>query len=156
MIKDTWKVWSKYLEGYLPTNNLLFHVDNKNQNVKLFWIYLFLSTLGFVLQWLCLHWEILIILLSQFPLTFHHIQNGMPHFIPLLMTILMLIVMVFLIIWEIFYGRMSLNSVLLLLLVNFVSGSGWNDVYIPHRIRSSLRWSLTHLHGFQLLACHSS
>ena len=40
----------------------------------LFWIYLFL-------EWLPLHWEIFIILLSQFPLTFHHIHNGMPHFI---------------------------------------------------------------------------
>ena len=34
--------------------------------VLLFWIYLFLLTLVFVLQWLSLHWEILIILLSQF------------------------------------------------------------------------------------------
>ena len=31
----------------------------------------------FVIQWLSLHWEILIIVLSQFPLTFHHIHNGM-------------------------------------------------------------------------------
>ena len=45
------------------------------------WIYLFLLTLVFVLQWLSLHWEILIMLLSQFPLTFHHIHNGMPRFI---------------------------------------------------------------------------
>ena len=34
--------------------------------VLLFWIYLFLLTLVFVLKWLSLHWEILI-LLSQFP-----------------------------------------------------------------------------------------
>ena len=45
--------------------------------VPLFWIYLFL-TLLFVLQWLFLHWEILILVVSQFPLTFHHIHNGMP------------------------------------------------------------------------------
>ena len=32
----------------------------------------------FVLQWFSLHWEILIMLLSQFPLTFHHIYNGCP------------------------------------------------------------------------------
>ena len=38
--------------------------------VLLFWIYLFLLTLVFLLQWLSLHWEILIMLLSQFPLTF--------------------------------------------------------------------------------------
>ena len=34
-----------------------------------------------VLQRLSLYWKILIILLSQFPLTFHHIHYGMPHFI---------------------------------------------------------------------------
>ena len=42
--------------------------------------YLFLLTLVFVLQWLSLHWEILIMLLSQFPFTFHQIHNGMPRF----------------------------------------------------------------------------
>ena len=35
----------------------------------------FLLMLVFVLQWLSLHWEILITLLSQFPLTFHQIHN---------------------------------------------------------------------------------
>ena len=46
--------------------------------VLLFWIYLFLLTLVFVLQWLSLHLEILIMLLSQFPVTFYHIHNEMP------------------------------------------------------------------------------
>ena len=42
---------------------------------------LFLSSDAiFVLQWLSLHWEILI-MLSQFPLTFQEIQNRMPLFI---------------------------------------------------------------------------
>ena len=36
----------------------------------LFWIYFFLSMLVFVLQWLSLHWGILIMLFSQFLLTF--------------------------------------------------------------------------------------
>ena len=40
----------------------------------------FLLTLAFVLQWLSLLWEILI-MLSQFPLTFLNIHNRMPHFI---------------------------------------------------------------------------
>ena len=66
--------------------------------VFLFWIYLFLLTLVFVLQWLSLHWEILIILLSQFPLTFPQTQNRMSCFIAYLMTILVLIGMVLLII----------------------------------------------------------
>ena len=38
--------------------------------VLLFWIYLVLLMLAFVLQRLSLHWEILIILLSKFPLIF--------------------------------------------------------------------------------------
>ena len=38
--------------------------------VLLFWIYFYLLMLVFVLQWLSLHWEIVIMLLSQFPLTF--------------------------------------------------------------------------------------
>ena len=71
--------------------------------VLLFWIYFFLLTLVFVLQWLSLHWEILIMLLPQFPLTFHHIHNGMPHFITWLMIILVLIGMVFMITWEMFH-----------------------------------------------------
>ena len=41
----------------------------------------FLLTLIFVLQWPSLHWENVIILLSQFALTFHRIPNGMPRFI---------------------------------------------------------------------------
>ena len=38
--------------------------------VLLFWMYFFLLTLVFVLQWFSLHLEILIMLLSQFPVTF--------------------------------------------------------------------------------------
>ena len=100
--------------------------------VLLFWIYLFLLTLVFVLQWLSLHWEILIMLLSQFPLTFHQIHNGMPRFIAWLMTILVLIGMVFMIIWELFHGKVSLNSA-------FPASEccEWVqvgiDAYIPHR-----------------------
>ena len=53
--------------------------------VLLFWIYFFLLTLIFVLQWLSLYWEILIMLLSQFPLTsqqdapFHRIGHDYSH-----------------------------------------------------------------------------
>ena len=41
----------------------------------------FFLRLVFVLEWFSLHWEILIILLTQFPLIFHQTQNRMPHFI---------------------------------------------------------------------------
>ena len=47
------------------------------------------------------------------------------------------------------YRRISLNSVLLQLLVNFVSGFRLELVYITLIV--SIRSSLTHLHGFQLL-----
>ena len=40
--------------------------------VLIFWVYFYLPTLAFVLQWLSIHWEILIMLFSQ---------NGMPYFI---------------------------------------------------------------------------
>ena len=48
-----------------------------------------------------------------------------------------------------FHGRISLNLVLLLLLVNFVSGFRLELMYIYHI--ENIRSSLIHLHGFQLL-----
>ena len=51
-----------------------------SQSCSFGFIFFFLM-LVFVLQWLFLHWEILIMFLSQSPLTLHQIQNGMPHFI---------------------------------------------------------------------------
>ena len=65
--------------------------------VQLFWICFLLLMLVFLLQWLSLHWEILI-MLSQFPFTFHQINIDVPRFIAQHMTILVLIVMVFVII----------------------------------------------------------
>ena len=88
-----------------------------------------------------------IMLLFQFPSTFLQTQNGMPLFIAQLMTILALIWMVFMIIWEMFHGRISLNLVLLLLVLSFVSRSRLEiDLFVV-----SIRWSLIHVHGFQLL-----
>ena len=55
--------------------------------VLLFCFCFFLLMLVFILQWLSLHWEILI-MLCQFQLTFHQIHNTMLCFIALLMTIL--------------------------------------------------------------------
>ena len=76
-----------------------------------FWVWLFLSTLAYVLLWLSLYREILIMLLSQFPLTFlgawklkgvcfSFLQKGI---------ILLLIWMVFRIIWEMFHDRILLK-----------------------------------------------
>ena len=53
-------IWSNFLFGSLTV--IL--------TVLIFWIYFFLLPQVFVLQWLSLHWEILIRLLSQFPSTF--------------------------------------------------------------------------------------
>ena len=88
-------------------------------------------------------------MLSQFPLTFHHIHNKMHRFTALLMTILVMIGTFFVIIWEVFHGSLSFNSVLLLLLVNFVSRLRLQLMCMS--LIKSIRSSLTHLHGFQLL-----
>ena len=117
--------------------------------VLLFWIYFFFLTLVFVLQWFSLRWEILIMLLFQFILIFHDIHNGMPRLLSLLLTILVLIGTVFVIIWEMFHVRIFLKSVLLLLLVNFVSWFMLELMYIS--LIESIRSSLTHLHSFRLL-----
>ena len=82
---------------------------------------LFLSSeLLLLLQSFPLNWKILIFL-PKFPLTL------IPLFIAQLMTILELIWMVFVIIWEIFHGKLPLNLVLLLL---HVSGSRLKLMYI--------------------------
>ena len=62
------------------------------------------------------------------------------------MNILVLIGTVFVIILEMFHGSISLNSVLLLLLVNFVGRFRLELMYISLIV--SIRSSLTHLHGF--------
>ena len=100
--------------------------------VMFFWMYLFLLMLEFIQQWLSLHWEILIMLLSQSPSTLHQLQMGMIHFIAQLVDILGLIGMVFVITLEIFHGGISLNLVLLLLPVNFLSGFRLELMYIPN------------------------
>ena len=59
--------------------NFSTRIPNCALMVLLFWTYFFLLVLVFVLQWLSLHRESLIMFLSQFPLTFHKSQNGMLH-----------------------------------------------------------------------------
>ena len=65
------------------------------------------------------------------------------------MTIPMLTGMVFVITWETFHEKISLNSVLLLPLVNFVNGFRLELMYSSLIV--NIRWSVTRLHGFQLL-----
>ena len=52
------------------TQTFLLGYQTVTLTVMLFWIYLFILTLVFVLQWLLLHREFLIMLLSQFPWIF--------------------------------------------------------------------------------------
>ena len=107
--------------------------------------------LVFVSQWLSLHWEILIIFLSQFQLTSQQAQKRIFCFIAQLITFLVLIGIVFVKIFshEMFRGRISFNSVLLLLLMNFVSGFRLELMYISLIV--SIRSNFTHLHAFQVL-----
>ena len=122
--------------------------------VLLFWISFFLLMLVRVLQWLSLHLEILIKFSSQIPLTFHHFHNGMPRFITFLMTIFVLIGSVFVITWEMFHGRISLNS-MFLLLVNFVGGFRLELMYIS-LIKSIRRVPLIFMVFSYFCCCHSS
>ena len=69
-----------------PTGSLTITIT-----VLLFWIYFILLMVVFALQWRFVHWEILIMLLSQFPLTFCQTQNGMPFFIEYFTTIFVLL-----------------------------------------------------------------
>ena len=80
---------------------------------------------------------------------FQSYLQRMPHFIALLMTILMLIRTVFVIILEMFHGRISLSRELLLLLMNFVSVLRLELMHIS--LIESIRSTLTHPHGSQLL-----
>ena len=130
--------------GNVPTQ-----IPDRYSHGTPFCISFFLLTLVFILQWLSLHQEILIMLMPQFPLTFHHNDSGIPHCIAMLMATFALIGVVFMIIWEMFHWMISLNSVLLLLLVNFVSGFRLESMYIC--LLESIRSSLSHLNGFQLL-----
>ena len=61
--------------------NFLFRSLALTLTVLVFGIYLFLLMLVLVLQRLSLYWEILIMLLSQFPWNFCHIKKGLPFLI---------------------------------------------------------------------------
>ena len=111
----------------------------------LFRVYFFLLMLVFALQWLSLHWEILVMLLTQFSLTFHHIHNRMrQHHIAN------------------DYSCADWDS-----LHDHLRDVPWEDIFkliasaaflsrfrlelIYTSLTESIRSSLTHLHGFQLL-----
>ena len=77
-------------------------------------------------------------------------SKGMLLFIVQMVIILMLIETIFVIIKEMFHWRMSVKLIpLLVLLVNFVSGSRLELIHIPLIINNRPR--ISHLYGFQLL-----
>ena len=88
-------------------------------------------------------------LLFQFQSTLHQIQNEISLIIAQLMTVLVLIGVVFVIIREMFHGRVSINFMLRLVVKNFVSRSRLELMYVSLIV--IITWSLIHVHGFQLL-----
>ena len=110
--------WLTFLLGYLSVT----------LRVHLFWIYFFILTLVLVLKRLSLFWEILIILLSRFPLTFLQTLKGITfswHSVWL---------------FSCWLGRssrsfvwcsMGSSLVLLLLVLNSGSWPGWNWCTYP-------------------------
>ena len=112
-----------------------------NSHFLVFSIYLFFLMLMYVLNWLSFHGEILIMLLSRFPLTFHQTQNEMPRFIPQLTTILVLAGAVFVIICSAVASEFC----------------GWVwvgiDVYIPHQVSGQA--SVISMVFSCLCCCHS-
>ena len=73
----------------------------------------------------------------------------MPLSIAQLIPILVLTGAVYMIIWEMFHKRISLNLVLLLLLMNFVGGPRLKLMYISSTV--NVRKSVVHIHDIHLL-----
>ena len=108
-------------------------------SVLLFWIYFFLPTLVFILKWLPSIGKFC----SRCSLSFHWLSNKLKAQCPFSSQSLWLVLIGML------HGRISLNSVLLLLLVKFVGGLRLGLMYIS--LAGSIRSNLCHLHGFQQL-----
>ena len=94
----------------------------------LFWIYFFLLTLVFVLQWFFLHWEILIMFLSQSPLIFCRTQNRIPHSIVWLMAVFVLIRADLFLFFVFFFYQGFLSRTLT---IHRTAGEGKGPSFIP-------------------------
>ena len=127
----------------VPSLSLLSYESSVSVKKTLIEKKIYLLTLVFVLNDFSLHTEILI--------SFHWLSIKLKMGCPFhckAYDYFVLIKRVLLIIWEMFHGITSL-SLVLRLLVNFVSGFRLELMYIYLII--SIRSSLTHVHGFQLL-----
>ena len=150
IIRNSWPIFVQ-LSELANSVMIFFYLKRSHSNGSLSysvpWVWLsessFFGFISFFLRW---HWEILIMLLPQSSLNFLQTQKGVPLFIAQIMTILIVTGTVFVIIWEMFHGRISLNSVLLLLVLNFAGGSRLEMMYILLIVNS--RSSLVHLYGF--------
>ena len=120
-----------YLKWPYPDGSLSYSDPQLWLTVLLFATYLFLLVLVFVWQWLSFHWEILIMLCVF--IDFLPNKKNDVCFSPKLLTILVLIGIVKIIL-EMIHRRISFNSLLLKLLVNFINGIRLEliEVYIPH------------------------
>ena len=105
----------------------------------------------FVLQRLSLDWEIVIKFFGSVFIGFPSDSKWMLLFIVQMVIILILIEKIFVMIKEMFHWRMPVKLIplLLLLVVNFVSGSRLELVHISLIINNRPR--ICHLYGFQLL-----
>ena len=119
-------------------------------SILLFWICLFILMLVFVLQWLYLHRETQIMLLPQVLWTFIQTQRGCPFSSHSLWLFLCWLRWSWLSFERCSLGseRMSLILLLLLLVLNFVSGSKLELMYVSLIV--IIRSGLIYPHGFQL------
>ena len=105
--------------------------------------FIFFLTLVFVLL-LSFHWEIRYCV--SFYWVFLQTQEGLSLFIAKIVSIFVLIGTDFVIIWEVFCGRISLDSVLLLLILNFAKRTWLELMYVSLII--NIRSSLIYLFNF--------
>ena len=94
-------------------------------------------------------------MLCQFLLNFFQTQKGIALFMAQLVNIFGLIGTDFVIIWEMFYGMISLNSVLLLLVLILSVGLGWNWCIYPSLKIWGQAFFISMVFG-SLCCCHSS
>ena len=117
--------------------------------ILIFWVCLFLLTLVFLLQWFPSIGEFRQCCCLSFHRLSFKFKRGCSFSSHGFLIILVLLGAVFVIIWGIFLGSISLNLVLLLLLLHFVTGSRVKLICISRIVYIS--FSLVYSHDFQLL-----
>ena len=137
------------------TGELCYSFTISNDLIQMVNFYTWIPvTITVLLFWICFSSDTNICSVMAFPslgysdqynvwLSFHskvETQKGTLLSIVVLTTIIMLTGTVLVIIWETFHGRISLKLVLLLLVLNFVSGSTLELIYLSLIIKTSSRF----------------